>query len=220
MYGKPYALIFVVTLLVANAYTFWPAIAYGNVATSCPAYVADLSFHVSGKAQVVGPPLYSEMQIVMNPGSIAYETDVYNSTELGNNMTAFFKNSEFQQNSPEQYLWQLDPIGGEFNQVAANQTGVSITFQNLTFEGIHIARILWKIVVSNSASSSSYMLAFPCVGPGLVLTVGSIPYSGPLPYGSVHLMGIVTNNSIALVAATVLSVVMRFYWNRKSIKPA
>jgi hypothetical protein len=198
---------------------FWPAIAHGNTPLGCPGYVADLSFHVSGDAQVVGPPLFSEMQIVMKSGSVAYETDLYNSTGLGNNMTAYFGSDKFQQNSPMQYLWQLDPLGGEFNQVNANQTGVNITFQNLTFQGIHIARILWEITVSNSASSASYLLAFPCVGPGLVLTIGSIPYGGPLPYGSVQLLGIIVNNSIALVAAAVLSAVMRFHW-RKKIKPA
>ena len=219
MYGKRYALIFAISLLVANVYTFWPAIAYGNTPHHCPAYIADLSFHVSGDAQVVGPPAYSEMQIVMKPGGVAYETDLYNSTELGNNMTAFFKASEFQQDSPMRYLWQLDPLSGEFYSVTASQTGVSITFQNLAFQGIHIARILWKIAVSNTASPASYMLVFPCVGPGLVLTVGSIPYSGPLPYGSVQLVGIIINNSIALAAAAVFSVIMRFYWHRKTVKP-
>ena len=216
MYKRRYALIFAISLLLANAYTFWPAIAYGNTPIYCPAYIADLSFSITGAAQVVGPPLYSQKQFVMSPGSVAYETETYNSTQLGNNLTGFFQSSHQSSNPVTQYLWQINAFSGQFISIPANQTGVTITFQNLTFQGIHVAKFLYKIVVSRSAESASYMLVFPCAGPGLVLTVGSIPYAGPLAYGEIQLSAIIINNAIALVGATIISIILRFYWQPRA----
>ena len=216
MYAKRYAVIFAISLLVANGYTFWPAIVYWNTPTSCPAYIADISFSITGSTQIVGPPLYSQMQFLVKPGSTAYETETYNATRFGNNLTAYFASDHFTPYTVSQYLWMINPFSGQINPVPFNQTGITITLQNLTFQGIHVAKFLYKIAVSGSAEHASYMLAIPCVGPGLVLTVGSIPYIGPLAYGEVQEIGIIVNNVVAFIAAAVISIALSFYWHRKA----
>ena len=213
MKRKSYLLIYVLAILVANAYTFWPAVAYGNEAISCPAIIADLSYRVTGANMVVGPPLFSATQYLLRPGSVAYELEIYNSTSLGNNLTAYFRNSYPYNGStpnpgwnPEiQYLSQINGLSGSLNSVSTNETGVTITFQNITFLGIHIAEILYKIEVSQDAPSASYAFGLVCF-PGFVLTVGSLPYTGPLPSGRIQGIGVIVNNSIALVAATIISI--------------
>lgn len=212
MYAKRYCVVFALCLLGVNLYTIYPIFEVGFGPISCPAYVADLSYQVNGSASVVGSPLYSETQILMKPGSVAYETDVYNSLGFGNNLTSFFISAQFERQPVTQYLYELDFFSGETNIVAANQTGITMTFQNVTFEGIYVAKILWKIVISNSANPASYILNFPCVGPGLVLTIGSIPYIGPLPYGSIQLAGLILNNTIGLATAAIICMSLKYYW--------
>lgn len=221
MYWKRYAFVFGLALIIANAYTFWPAFAYANTSISCPSIFGNLSYDVKGATQVVGAPLYSEMQLVMRPGSTAYETATYQS-DL-NNLTQLFQydypinGSNFHRqgwNPVTQYLDQIDGFDGLTNQVVANETGVTITFQNITFEGIHVAKILYKITVSSSAEDASYELgAAPC-WTGLVLTVGYMSYFGPLPLGDIQQISIIINNAVALIGSTIICIVLRFYWSR------
>lgn len=98
--------------------------------------------------------------------------------------------------------------------VAANQTGVTITFQNKTFQGIHVAVFLYSISVDSSAKDASYELGDAPCGTGLVLTIGDLPYAGPLAYGQVQLIGVILNNVIALAASTIACIALRFYWTR------
>lgn len=215
MFWKRYAVVFGVGLIIANAYAFWPAFAYSGAVFNCPLILGPIWFEVQGAAQVVGPPLYSEMQLVMHLGSTAYETEIHRSDN--NNLTRLFQNYPPPGTNPvTQYLYQIDGITGlEYqNQVAASQTGVTITFQNITFEGIHIAKILYRIDVSNSAKDASYELGGPPCEAGLVLTVGSLPYAGPLAYGPVQLITIIISNGVALIGSTVACVTLRFYWKR------
>ncbi|MCL5068774.1 MAG: hypothetical protein M1368_10545, partial [Thaumarchaeota archaeon] len=208
MKRKTYALIYVLALLIANVYTFWPAVAYGNEMISCPAIIADLSYRVTGANLAVGPPLYSASQYLLHPGSVAYELEIYNSTSLGNNLTSFFRNTyPYNGSTPNpswnpaiQYLSLINGFSGLLDSVTSNQTGVSITFQNITFQGIHVAEILYKIEVSKNAPSASYAFWLVCT-PGFVLTVGSLPYSGPLPFGRIQGIAVIINNAIALAAA-------------------
>lgn len=221
MYGKRYALIFAISLLVANTYTFWPAFAYADTATSCPAIFANLSYKVKGNVQVVGSPLYSEMQVVMKPGSMAYETATYQSDQ--NNLTRLFQydypinGSNFTRpgwNPVTQYLEQINGFDGLTDSVAANATGVTITFQNITFEGIHVANILYKISVSSSAEDASYELGGAPCWTGLVLTVGNLPYFGPLAFGDIQQVSILINNALAIIGSTIACIFLRFYWTR------
>ena len=46
------------------------------------------------------------------------------------------------------------------------------------------------------------------------MTVGSISYIGPLTYGELQEIGIIVNNVVAIIAATVISIVLSFYWRR------
>lgn len=158
-------------------------------------------------------PLYSEMQLVMRPGSTASETATYQSDN--NNLTRLFQNEyPINGNPVTQYLDQIDGFNGLKRPVAATETGVTITFHNITFEGIHVAKILYKIVVGSSAEGASYEIgAAPC-WTGLVLTVGDQPYFGPLPFGDIQLIAIVINNSVALIGSTIVCVALRFYWSR------
>jgi hypothetical protein len=225
VYWKRYAFVFAAALIVANAYTFWPAFAYANTAINCPGIFGNLSYNVEGAAKVVGAPLYSEMQLVMQPGSTSYETAVYQSAN--NNLTQLFQydypvnGSDFTRagwNPVTQYLDQINGFDGLTNQVMANATGVTITFQNITFEGIHVAKILYKITASSSAVDGSYEIGGAPCWTGLVLTVGYLPYFGPLAFGDIQQVGIIINNSIAVIGSTILCLVLKFYWSRQKTR--
>ncbi len=210
MSRKRYALVFAIGLIVANGYTFWPLFAYPGL-TSCPAIFGFLDFEVGGAAQVVGAPLYSQMQLVIHPGSMAYERAVYRS-EI-NNLTQLFQNYPPPGSNPvTQDLYRIDGFSGSENDVSANQTGVTITFENITFESIHVAKILYNIEVSNSANYASYEIGRAPCWTGLVLTVGYQPYAGPLPYGQIQLIAIIINNVVAIIGSTMACIALRFYW--------
>jgi hypothetical protein len=214
MYWKRYAVVFGIGLIIANSYAFWPAFAYSGAVFNCPSILGPIWFNVTGAAQIVGPPLYSEMQMVMHPGSTAYETEVYQSN---NNLTQVFQNYPPPGSNPvTQYLYQIDGFTGlEYqDQVAANQTGVTITFQNITFQGIHVAKILYRIGVSNSANDASYELGEPPCEAGFLLTVGSLQYAGPLAYEPVQLIAVIISNVVGLIGSTIACVALRFYWKR------
>ncbi len=142
VFGKRYALVFGIVLIIANGYTFWPALAYGNSLISCTLIFGILSYDVKGAVQVVGAPLYSEMQLVMQSGSIANETAIYRSDN--NNLTQLFQDYPTS-NSVTQYLNKIDGFSGLINPVPASETGVTITLQNKTFDGIHVAYLLYSI---------------------------------------------------------------------------
>ena len=219
MLWKRYALVFGFVLVVANCYAFWPAVAYANGTIGCPLIFGVLSYDVKEAAQVVGPPLYSQMQLVMHPGSTAYETAIYRSDN--NNLTQLFQfYSQPGRNPVTQDLYQVDGFSGLENVVAANRTGVTIRFQNITFEGIHVARILYTLDVTSSANEASYELGEAPCWTGLVLTVGYQPYSGPLPYGQIQLIAIIINNIVALISSTIACAGLTFYWSRPKTSPS
>jgi hypothetical protein len=221
--------VFAIVLIIANGYTFWPMFAYPDV-TSCPLILAGtfLGFDVGGAAQVVGPPLYSEMQLVVHPGSTAYKTTVYRSY---NNLTGLSQDYPPYRGSPvTQDLYRIDGFTGMENDVAANQTGVTITFQNMTFEYSapppppypppYVAKILYKIDVSNSANAASYEIGrAPCLT-GLVLTVGYLPYTGPLWIGQIQPIAIIINNVVAIIGSTIACIALRFYLTRSKTRPS
>ncbi len=213
MLWKRYALVFGIGLIVANAYTFWPTLAYGNSLIGCTLVIGTLSYDVKGATQVVGAPLYSEMQLVMHPGSTAFETAVYRSDN--NNLTRQFQDFPAIGSNPVvQELYQIDGSDGLIHPVLANETGVTVTFQNKTFEGIHVADLLDSISVDSSATDASYEIGGAPCWTGLVLTVGSLPYSGPLPFGRIQPIAVIINNAAALIASTIACIALRFYWSR------
>ena len=213
MLWKRYALVFGIGLIVANAYTFWPTLAYGNSLIGCTLVIGTLSYDVKGATQVVGAPLYSEMQLVMHPGSTAFETAVYRSDN--NNLTRQFQDFPAIGSNPVvQELYQIDGSDGLIHPVLANETGVTVTFQNKTFEGIHVADLLYSISVDSSATDASYEIGGAPCWTGLVLTVGSLPYSGPLPFGRIQPIAVIINNAAALIASTIACIALRFYWSR------
>lgn len=59
-------MVFGFSLIIANGYTFWPALEYANASFNCPAILGPVYYQVEG-VQVVGAPLYGQMQIVMPP---------------------------------------------------------------------------------------------------------------------------------------------------------
>ncbi len=211
MLWKRYALVFGIGLIVANGYSVWPALVYGNTLIHCPAIFAVLSYDVKGAAQVVGAPLYSEMQLVMQSGSTAFETAIYRSD--ANNLTRLFQDYPIV-GSATQELRQIDGLDGSTSPVPANQAGVTITFENKTFESIHVADLLYSIRVDSSATDASYEIGGAPCWTGLVLTVGSLPYSGPLPLGRIQPIAVIINNAAALIASTIACIALRFYWSR------
>jgi len=214
MLWKRYALVFGIGLIVANGYTFWPALAYANTWTSCPAIFGILSYDVKGAAQVVGSPLYSEMQLVMHPGSTAFETAIYQSD--ANNLTRLFQVYPTV-GSVTQDLHQIDGFDGLTNPVPANQAGVTITFENKTFESIHVANLLYSIRVDNSSTDASYEIGGGPCWTGLVLTVGSFPYSGPLPIGRIQAIAVIINDGAAVIASTIACIALRLHlWRPKT----
>jgi len=153
--------------------------------------------------------------MVMQQGSTAYETKSYRSDS--NNLTRVFENYPPPGSNPvTQYLYQIDGFTGlEYqSSAAANRTGVTITFQNITFQGIHAAKILSRIDVSHSAKDASYELGTPPCGAGLLLTVGPLPYAGPLAYEPVQLITVMISNVIALIGSTIACFRLTLYWNR------
>ena len=211
VFGKRYALVFGIVLIIANGYTFWPALAYGNSLISCTLIFGILSYDVKGAVQVVGAPLYSEMQLVMQSGSIANETAIYRSDN--NNLTQLFQDYPTS-NSVTQYLNKIDGFSGLINPVPASETGVTITLQNKTFDGIHVAYLLYSIRADSSATGASYEIGRAPCWTGLVLTIGSQPYSGPLPFGRVQPIAVIINNVAALIVSTIACIALRFYWSR------
>jgi hypothetical protein len=208
---KRYALIYLVSLVVANTYAFWPAGAYGNEAVNCPAIIASFSFQVVGASQSVGPPLYSADQFLFQPGSSGYELGTYNSTNFGNNLTAMFE-SGF--NPLALSIGKINDYSGELNYESSKQTGLTIAFQNMTLEGSFVVKIRLKITVTSDAPTARFAVGTVCTA-GYILTVGSIPYFGPLPHGSVQPLSIILSNSIALIGATAVSILVPIFYRKK-----
>ena len=98
--------------------------------------------------------------------------------------------------------------------VLANETGVTITFQNKTSESIHVADLLYSISVDSSATDASYEIGGAPCWTGLVLTVGSLPYYGPLPFGRIQPIAVIINNVAALITSAIACLALRFYWSR------
>jgi hypothetical protein len=215
VFGKRYTLVFGIILIIANGYTFWPAFAYANTLIHCPAIFGILSYDVKGAAQVVAAPLYSEMQLVMHRGSTANETAIYRSD--ANNLTRLFQDFPTV-GSVTQDLSQINRFDGSTNPVPANQAGVTITFENKAFEGIHLADLVYSIRVDASATDASYEIGGAPCWTGLVLTVGSLSYSGPLPFGRVQPIAAIINNVAALIVSTIACIALRFYWSRPKTK--
>ena len=216
--SKTYAFVFILSLLVANIYTFSPAFEYANRPIMCPAiFWNSQSMEATEFAQDLGAPLYSVQQALMKQGTSAYLIESYDSTGMGNNLTRLLKG--YYQDSFT-FLEKLNALnGGQTSQVPANETGVSIVIENVTFPSIYHAKLVYRITVQANASAASYLLDYPaCGNPGFVLTVGAIPYIGPLPYGIVQPIEVLVNNAIALVVATVASLLLARYWSRKDKK--
>jgi len=210
MLWKRYALVVGIGLMVANGYTFWPTLAYGNSPIGCTQVIGTLSYNVKGAAQIVGAPFYFEMQLVMPLGSTALETAIYRSDS--DNLTRLFKDYPAIGSNPvTQDLYRIDGFSGLTNPVLANETGVTITFQNKTFESIHVADLLYSINVDSSAPDASYEIGRAPCWTGLVLTVGSLPYSGPLSFGRIQPSAVIINNGTALIVSTIACIVLRFY---------
>ncbi len=211
VYGLVFALAFVLALSVYA----WPAFAYAGF-HSCPAITGELSFTISGYWQLVGPPLFSEEQILVPPGSITYVTYIY--TGYGdNNLTAWFsqENLSSQPWSPE----RVDPFTGWTDRTAMNSSGVTETFQNITYQGTHIAMLLYRFDITKSAGPATYMLAGVCET-GLLLTVGYLPYGGPLPYGETQPVGLFFNFATSLAGALPIAVALHFYYWRAEVREA
>ena len=214
-YWKRYAIIYAIGLIIANAFAFYPAFAY-HAAFGCP-ILRPVTYQIQGAAQVFGPPLFSQVQMVMSPGSTAYEMKIYNDDQ--NNLTAQFQNYPQSGTNPvTQYLYKLGNNGASLTGVAANETGVTITFQYKTFQGIHVAVLHYSIQVNSSATGASYEIGDAPCGTGLVLTVGNLPYTGPVWHGEVQLVQVIIYNIIAIVASTIACIGLRFYWTRRSLQ--
>src|SRR5207244_1352905 len=153
MLWKRYALAFGIVMTIVNGFTFWPTFAYPNGTIGCTLIFGILSYDVKGAAQVVGAPLYSQMQLVVHPGSTAFETAIYRSDS--NNLTRLFQDYPTV-GSVTQDLSQINGFDGLTNPVPANERGVTITIQDKTFEGIHVANLLYGISVDGSATEASY----------------------------------------------------------------
>jgi hypothetical protein len=132
-----------------------------------------------------------------------------------NNLTQQFQDYPAIGSNPvAQVLYRIDGFDGLTSPVLANEAGVTITFQNKTFEGIHVADLLYGISVDSSATDASYEIGRTPCWTGLVLTVGSLPYSGPVPFGRIQPIAIIISNTAALIVSTIACIALRFYWSR------
>ncbi len=194
MLWKRYALVVGIGLMVANGYTFWPTLAYGNSPIGRTLVIGTLSYKVKGAAQIVGAPFYFEMQLVMPLGSTALETAIYRSDS--DNLTRLFKDYPAIGSNPvTQDLYRIDGFSGLTNPVLANETGVTITFQNKTSESIHVADLLYSRKVDSSAPDASY----------------EIGRARPLSFGRIQPSAVIINNGTALIVSTIACIVLRFY---------
>jgi hypothetical protein len=223
MRPRSYAVIYLLVLLVANLYTFIPGIESENAVYHCPSIFGQLSYEISGAAEVVGPPLFAEEQLIVRPGATAYETMVFKS-DL-NNLTSLLgssypvNGSSFTPsgwNPVTQSLQQISIFGWASGFVSAKVAGVAITFQNITFQGIHVADVLYKISANESAELATYDIGYGLCWTGLILTVGYLPFVEALDYGIVQPIGIIVNNAIALIFATIISLAMKTYGGGKN----
>ena len=205
-----YFLIFFVFSLAAVSYWAWPGFAYSGP-HSCPADIANLSFQVYGSSKILGPPLFSEEQVLLTTPSTVYIVFLYNSP--GNNLTQLF--SEPHELGTSNVLWIPNPFTGEVEWVTNNSTGTSVSYVNVTYQGIHSARVLYKIQANGSAQGYTYLLAIPCITPGLLVTIGSIPYWGPLPFGELQLFALLIDLGVSFVFAAIVCLVLRARLVRK-----
>jgi hypothetical protein len=118
----------------------------------------------------VGRPLYAEEQILMSLGSAAYQTYVYDSTIIHNNLTETLHGppplTEISGNHQE-----LNFFSGQVTSLPINQTGITITFQNMTLQGDYLARMIYEI---SPHCRLLYLKRFPA--PSLLSTSALMPY--------------------------------------------
>src|SRR5207245_9415415 len=88
------------------------------------------------------------MHLVVHPGSTAFETAIYRSDS--NNLTRLFQDYPTV-GSVTQDLSQINGFDGLTNPVPANERGVTITIQDKTFEGIHVASLFYGTSVGGAA---------------------------------------------------------------------
>jgi hypothetical protein len=210
---KVYALILVAGLIIATALFLAPSIIYGGgFIYGCPPEVGQLSFKISNYTQLVGPPLFSQEQFVITPGTTTYVTFIWNATSNGNNAINWFTGTPPITGFNYTYLPRINSLTGEFDGLPTQQDGVIDEFQNITFQGTYIARILYKISLSPIATPATYELVYSC-DYHLLMTVGSLPYWGPLFYGVVQPMELIFNVAISLVGSSLLITILKIHYS-------
>lgn len=185
---------------------------------SCPAGVLIRSYTPHGFPTVVGPPLFSVPQFVMNPGTNASLT-VALSPYDGNNLTQLINGGYYNAN-----YTQIERIA-HFNTVslvALTGTGVSITASKLVQESPEQAVENLTIVASPSADQTSYDLgSLDCPG-AVILTIGYLPYWEPF-IGIVQpvtfLVSVMIAGAIATVYAFGETIVRRKRTRRTGVLP-
>ncbi len=212
---KIYALTVIAGLMLATSLYLAPSIVYGGL-HSCYVAPGNLSYQISNYNELVGPPLFSQNyeQFLLTPGQTAFVTYVWNATTYGNNLTDFFTRGPRPGGFNYTSMERVNGFTGWGEYLTPNQTGVSIIFLNLTFQGTHIAKFFYKISVNNSAPSGTYYLygGLGCAL-GLLLTVGFLPYWGPLIYGEIQPMAYLSNVAISLIGSSLLITALHLHYS-------
>ena len=170
---------------------------------SCPPGVLIYSYIPQGFQIVVGPPLFSLPQYVLNPGTAAKLTVVLSPYD-GNNLTQLIRNY-YSPGSTD--LEKIGPFNN-IDLIQVNTTGLSITSSSIVQESQNRAVQNLMITASPGADQATYDLGgLDCPG-AVLLTVGYLPFWQPV-VGSVQLVTLLVSPLLAVVLTFGLVLVER-----------
>jgi hypothetical protein len=193
--GKLAKITFVASIIFLSAFTFdwffgWPSIGTSgqfcaNTGASNYSFQDEAGFLTVVYRHGGKPTVYD---FVVRPGSQAHFTITYDygSPEL-NAAYRIQKSYNYTLN----YIFgsavlstvsKLDD-GGILSSVPLNKTGIDVYPSNITALSASIIKVTYMMNTSASAGGT-YVLGLFSTCPGEMLTVGYIPYMGPLPWGT------------------------------------
>ena len=185
---------------------------------SCPATGYSITAHPSaGFLLGVGPPLFSEPQVVIQPGHTAYiRLDLKG--YAGNNVSQLIQpKPEVGQNwagsqllMVDWYTWIISNSSGIYGYRQL-QGGLTVTVSNFTIPAADTAFLTLKLVAAPSAPLGSYWLfgGHPCASSSELLTIGSIPYWQSCWSCGIQPITFLVDEAVSAAVAFVYAVIMR-----------
>ena len=176
-------LLFIILLFLAVA--LWTRSSMDGSSFGYPASCADIevSYMSHGFSYSLDKPFFTA-QDVLTPGSLAYLDVHYTTTRfdptfnLTSSLLNPFQGSEYRPTIRD--VFRVNLANGQFTWARPVDVGLTISLLNMSFSGSE-AVLQYSVSADRSSLPATYLLGIPDYCSPLFLTVGYLPYLGPLP---------------------------------------